>query len=136
MFANIIYSLITFIACFGIFFSYIQDYYTGDKEKAKYKQAFDNGKNLAFNICGQCHYDQKTKHFTGLPMEDMPNFMGKIYSANLTHSLSHGIISGYTDNQLANLLKTGVSNDGRYIPFMVRPNLSEEDMADIFLYFR
>jgi hypothetical protein len=136
MFANVVYSLITFIACVGIFFSYIHDYYTGDKEKAKYKQAFDNGKNLAFNICGQCHYDEKTKHFTGLPMEDMPHFMGKIYSANLTHSIRNGIISGYTDNQLANLLKTGVGNDGRYIPFMIRPNLAEEDMADIFLYFR
>jgi hypothetical protein len=137
MLANIAYSLFTFLTCLGIFFTYIKDYNTtGDKEKAKYRQAFDNGKNLAFNICGQCHYDQKTKHFTGLPMEDMPHFMGKIYSANLTHSTSKGIISGYTDNQLANLLKTGVANDGRYIPFMIRPNLSEEDMADIFLYFR
>src|SRR5437016_6284435 len=79
---------------------------------------------------------KKTQHFTGQLMQDIPHFIGKIYSANLTHSMRYGIISGYTNAQLANLLKTGMTNEGKYIPLMIRPNLAEEDMADIFLYLR
>jgi mono/diheme cytochrome c family protein len=107
-----------------------------DNEKMRKKQTLENGKNLAFNICGQCHYDENTKRFTGQPMNDIPRVMGKIYSANLTHSAKYGIISGYTLNQFDNLLKTGMSNDGRYIPYMLRPNMSEDDIADIYAFFR
>jgi len=97
--------------------------------------SFERGKNLAFNICGQCHYDESLKHFTGKLM-DLPGFMGKIYSANLTHSLSYGILNKYTDAEIFYLLKTGVARDGRYVPYMIRPNLADDDINDLLVYLR
>lgn len=136
MHANILYCVFTLCTYIGIICSYVHESDARDNEKMRRKQALGNGKNLAFNICAQCHYDEKTKRFTGQPMNDIPRVMGKIYSANLTHSRKYGILSGYTENQFANLLKTGMSNDGRYIPYMLRPNMSEEDIADIYAFFR
>src|ERR1041384_8111894 len=56
-----------------------------------------NGENMAYNICGGCHYDYKIKSFIGKEMRDLPKIIGKVYSANLTegHVLSH-----YNDAEL------------------------------------
>jgi hypothetical protein len=94
------------------------------------------GRNLAFNICGQCHYDEKLRKFTGTEMEDLPGFMGKVYSVNLAHSSKHPALAGYTDEELVQLIKTGTRRDGSYLPYMIRPNLAEEDLKDIIFYFR
>jgi mono/diheme cytochrome c family protein len=114
-------------------------HYTTAEEKFTLNRsvkAVDHGKNLAFNICGQCHYDRSVKKFIGKPMDDLPGFMGKIYSANLTQSSTYGVLSGYTDSELAYLIKTGIANDGRYVPYMIRPNLADADVNDIILYLR
>lgn len=42
----------------------------------------------------------------------------------------------YNDGELAYLLRTGVARDGRYLPFMVRPNLSDADLQDIIAFLR
>jgi hypothetical protein len=69
-------------------------------------------------------------------MHDLPRFMGKVFSSNLTHSDSFGVMDKYTDGELVWLLKTGIARDGRYVPYMIRPNLAEDDIRDIILYFR
>lgn len=69
-------------------------------------------------------------------MKDLPKFMGKIYSANLTNDAAHGILKDYTDAQLAYLLKTGISNKGKFIPYMVKPTMADEDLNDIIVYLR
>ncbi|MGZ3864504.1 MAG: c-type cytochrome [Bacteroidia bacterium] len=109
---------------------------TETAEAAKQKDSFNRGKNLAFNICGQCHYNDSAKSFIGLPMHDLPSFMGKVYSANLTHSVSHGVLTKYSDAELRYLIKTGVSREGKYVPYMIRPNISEKDLNDITVYLR
>ena len=101
----------------------------------KRPQSSERGKNLAFNICGQCHYDESANKFIGLPMSDLPRFMGKVYSSNLTN-VPNGIMSQYSDVELAYLLKTGIARDGRYVPYMIRPNLADEDINDIIIYLR
>ena len=101
----------------------------------KKDDSFERGKNLVFNICGQCHYDPRTQKFTGKRMEDLPGFMGKVYSANLTNT-KNGILSRYTDPQLAWLLKTQTAYDGRCVPWMPRPNLADDDLNDIIIYLR
>ena len=73
---------------------------------------------------------------TGKRMEDLPRPIGKVYSSNLTGSRSHGAVAAYNDGELAYLLRTGIARDGRYLPFMVRPNLSDEDMQDIIAFLR
>jgi hypothetical protein len=102
----------------------------------KKPDSFERGKNLAHNICGQCHYDEHTKRFLGKLQEDLPRMIGKIYSANLTRSTSHSIMAKYSDSELVYLLKTGISREGKYVPYMIRPNLSEENINDIIIYFR
>lgn len=109
---------------------------TENKEAIKQNDSFVRGKNLAYNICGQCHYNDSAKSFMGKPMHDLPSFMGNIYSANLTHSSTHGILLKYNDSELRYLLKTGVSREGKYVPWMIRPNLAEKDLNDIIVFLR
>jgi mono/diheme cytochrome c family protein len=98
--------------------------------------SFENGKNLAFNICGQCHYDKTLNRFAGKPLNDLPKIAGRLYSANLTRSASDGIPPHYTDAELFYLLKTGISKSGRFMPYMMRPMMADQDINDIIIYLR
>lgn len=114
-------------------------HYTTTAETAKAiknEDSFTRGKNLSFNLCGPCHYDEHEKRFIGKPMHDLPSFMGKVYSANLTHSSKYSALAKYTDAEVHYLLKTGVGRDGRYVPYMIRPNLADSDINDILIYLR
>lgn len=97
--------------------------------------SMENGKNLVFNVCGQCHYNRDKQSFIGEPMKDLPGFMGKVYSANITNHPTMGA-GRYTDAELIYLLKTGIAKDGRFIPYMVRPTMSDQDLNDIVVYLR
>jgi len=98
--------------------------------------SMENGKNLLANMCGGCHYDKKVDKYIGGAMHDVPSIMGKVYAANLTSSKTNGIMAHYTDAQLRYLLKTCIARDGRFIPYMPRPNLSDADMNDLIVYLR
>jgi len=99
----------------------------------KNEHSFEHGKNLAFNVCGQCHYNKEAQSFIGEEIKDLPKFMGTVYSANLTNSKRSGI-ARYTDAELYYLLKTGIAKDGRFIPYMVRPTMADADINDIIVY--
>ncbi len=101
----------------------------------KTANSLEHGKNLVFNICGQCHYNKSVGSFIGEKIEDLPGFMGTVYSHNLTDSKRYGI-ANYKDDELYYLLKTGIAKDGRFIPYMVRPNLADADINDIIVYLR
>lgn len=110
---------------------------TKDTTKAQeLSSSFDRGKNLAFLICGQCHYNDKEKRFIGREITELPGLIGKIYSSNLTHSKTYGVLEKYSDAELAYLLKTCITRDGKYIPWMPRPNLADTDINDITVYLR
>jgi hypothetical protein len=98
--------------------------------------AFERGKELAFAICAGCHYDHHVNRFIGKQIEDVPGIAGKVYSANLTHSKSNGVTAHYTDAEIRHLVKTGVARDGRFLSYMLRPNLAEEDINAIIVYLR
>lgn len=98
--------------------------------------AFERGKELTFSICAGCHYNRTTNKFTGNKIEDIPAIAGTVYSANLTHSKTHGVTSRYTDAELRHLLKTGVARDGRFLSYMLRPNMAEDDINAIIVYLR
>ncbi|MBA4167106.1 MAG: c-type cytochrome [Chitinophagaceae bacterium] len=102
----------------------------------KVSGSLQNGKNLAQNICAGCHYDESTKKYTGIALGDLPRIGGKLYSANLTHSSTHGIIDQYSDAELMYLLKTGIARNGKFMPYMMRPTMADADMNDLILYFR
>lgn len=112
-----------------------------DTAKASYTAvstpaAFERGKELAFAICAGCHYDRRVNRFIGKQIEDVPGIAGKVYSANLTHSKTNGVTVHYTDAEIRHLIKTGVARDGRFLSYMLRPNMAEEDINAIIVYLR
>lgn len=98
--------------------------------------AVQNGKNLTHNICGGCHYDHSIKKFIGKKINDLPGIGGRLYSANLTQSGSNGIPPTYSDAELFYLLKTGISRKGKFMPYMMKPMMADEDINDIITYLR
>jgi mono/diheme cytochrome c family protein len=102
----------------------------------KSPEAFDRGKELAFSICAGCHYDHSVNKFIGTQIHDIPGIAGKVYSANLTHSISNGITPRYSDAELRYLFKTGIARDGRFLNYMLRPNMAEEDINAIIVFLR
>ncbi|HTK18173.1 MAG TPA: hypothetical protein VL442_01605 [Mucilaginibacter sp.] len=107
-----------------------------DFKAASSESALDHGRVLVYSICGGCHYDPSAKKFIGTRIHEVPGIVGKVYSANLTNSKSNGIPPHYSDAELKYLLKTGVALDGRYIPYMLRPNMADEDLNDIIVFLR
>jgi mono/diheme cytochrome c family protein len=105
--------------------------------KATYSQAgFNRGKELAFAVCAGCHYDRKVHKFIGKQIMDVPGIAGKVYSANLTQSKNNGIAPRYSDAEIRYLLKTGIARDGRFLEYMLRPNMADQDINDIIVYLR
>lgn len=95
-----------------------------------------NGKNLTYNVCGGCHYNAEVKKFIGRPLNDLPKIGGKLYSANLTQSKTDGIPVKYSDTELFYLLKTGIAKSGKFMPYMMKPMMADEDIKDIIAYLR
>ncbi|MGH9389053.1 MAG: hypothetical protein ACRD1Z_05505, partial [Vicinamibacteria bacterium] len=95
------------------------------------------GKVLATAICVGCHMDPVTRKLTGKHMADAPLEFGRIVSKNITRHPEKGI-SGWTDGELAYLLRTGVDRNGVYIPpYMSKlPHLSDEDLFSIIAFLR
>jgi cytochrome c1 len=98
--------------------------------------AMERGKNIAYNVCGGCHYNRELNKFVGHQMKDLPKFIGKVYTSNLTRSKKYGVLTHYTDAQLAYLIKTGIKHDGRFIPYMIRPTMADDDVNDVIVYMR
>ncbi len=99
-------------------------------------RALEHGRNLVYSICAGCHYNRGVNKFIGNQIEDVPGIAGKVYSANLTHSKTHGLVPRYSDAEIKYLLKTGVARDGRFLSYMLRPNMSDEDINDIIIFLR
>jgi len=109
--------------------------------KAEYKAsvspaALERGRVLVYSICAGCHLNRPDNKFIGNRIEDVPGIVGKVYSANLTNSKSNGIPPHYSDAELKYLLKTGIARDGRFIPYMLRPNMADGDINAIIVYLR
>lgn len=102
----------------------------------KSQQAYERGEILVYSICAGCHYDHATNKFIGTRIREIPGIIGKVYSANLTHSKEHGIPPRYTDAELKYLFRTGVAKDGRFLNYMLRPNMSDDDINAIIVFLR
>jgi len=93
------------------------------------------GRKLVSLTCVGCHLNQDTGKLTGRRMSDLPPAFGAIYSKNITRSKRHGI-GGWSDGDLAYLLRTGVRPDGQYVPpYMIKlPHLSDDDLDSILAF--
>lgn len=114
------------------YFKTTKDQFTSTRSS----DSFERGKNLAFNICAGCHMDHKVNKFIGKPLNDLPRIAGRMVSANLTNSATDGIPPKYSDAELFYLLKTGIGRNGRFLPYMMRPMMADEDINDIIVYLR
>lgn len=110
----------------------ITDSFTADAGKAD----IAHGEALVMSSCGGCHYVASKGRLMGRKMDDMPKIAGKVYSANLTASKKYSPVPHYSDAELAYLLRTGIKRDGHFVPYMLRPNMSDKDIRDIIAYLR
>ncbi len=110
---------------------------TTDNFTVNYKTAdVKHGKALLYSSCGGCHYVDKTGKFSGRQLSDLPKILGKVYSANLTASPEYSPVPHYSDAELAYLVRTGIKRDGHFVPYMLRPNMSDQDLKDLIAYLR
>ena len=95
----------------------------------------ERGRHTAHTLCVACHLDNDTGTLAGKPMVDMPAQFGTAHSANITRDPDTGI-GKWTDGELAYLLRTGVTREGRYTPpWMVKlPLMSDEDLKDVIAF--
>jgi mono/diheme cytochrome c family protein len=95
------------------------------------------GRRTADMLCVACHLDPDTGKLSGRRMPDLPPQFGAAYAANITQDRETGI-GGWTDGEIAYLLRTGVKRDGSYAPpWMVKlPNLADEDLKDVIAFLR
>lgn len=98
--------------------------------------SLENGKDLTYSVCGGCHYDHTVNKFIGKQLDELPRIGGKLFAANLTQSASNGIVPKYSDAELFYLIKTGIAKNGKFMPYMMRPMMADEDINDIILYLR
>jgi mono/diheme cytochrome c family protein/cytochrome c553 len=101
------------------------------------KERVARGKRSVEMLCAACHLDSATGGLTGKKMPDLPGQFGEAWSRNITAHPVKGIGS-WTNGEIAHLLRTGISRDGRYTPpWMVKlPNASDEDLRDIIAFLR
>jgi mono/diheme cytochrome c family protein len=95
------------------------------------------GKAISSMLCTECHLDRATGRLSGQHMADVPAEFGTIYSRNITQDPDKGI-GGWTDGEIAHLLRTGIGRDGQYIPpYMAKlPRLADADIEAIIAFLR
>lgn len=94
------------------------------------------GRMLVMSSCAGCHYDPATRSLTGMRYQETPKIAGKVFSANLTQSKAHSPVPHYSDAEFAYLIRTGIARDGHFIPYMLRPNMADEDISAILAFLR
>jgi hypothetical protein len=97
------------------------------------RETVAEGKRMTMLICGPCHYNPSTKDFSGKKLDDAPGIVGQIYASNITRDPEKGI-GDYTPAALAYLIRTGISKDGKLMPYMQRPNLADKDLNAIIAF--
>ena len=94
------------------------------------------GRRIAGLLCRKCHMGEDGK-LSGRHMADLPSEFGKAWAPNITHG-PKSKLSGYTDGELAYLIRTGIKRNGQYAPpWMVKlPLISDQDLNSIIAWLR
>lgn len=93
----------------------------------------ERGKMIVMSSCAGCHFDPATNALTGRRFMETPKIAGQMFSANLTHS-KISPFTKYNDAEFAYLLRTGIARDGHFIAYMLRPNMSDDDISNILAF--
>lgn len=105
---------------------------------AALQQSIERGRYLAVaGDCMACHTAPRGKPYAGGYAIESP--LGTIYATNITPSTVAGI-GGYSEQQFARALRQGVRADGKHLypamPYTSYAQLSDQDVHDLFAYFR
>jgi hypothetical protein len=107
-----------------------------DLKVALTPERIEHGRKMVTMLCIDCHANPETRQLTGTLVPDLPTEFGKVYSRNITQHPETGI-GKWTDGQIAYMLRTGITADGNFVPFMPKFNLiSDEDIASIIAFLR
>ncbi len=93
-----------------------------------------NGRKIVENVCAYCHRGEDGSLSGHLFSKD--EGFGTVFAPNITRHQTAGI-GRYSDAELATLLRTGLKRDGHYAgPYMMFPNLSQDDLNGVITYLR
>jgi cytochrome c553 len=95
----------------------------------------EKGRQLTMAVCGPCHYNPASGNLSGKQMQDVPCAIGNVYASNITNDSTAGIAK-YAPGEIKYLLKTGITKDGRFAPYMMKPNMAEEDIQSIVAFLK
>ena len=93
-----------------------------------------NGQRLAILMCAGCHYNQQDDALSGARLNDLPWYVGEVWSANLTRGASG--INAYTEPALAEMIRSGRMLNGKVSPFMGTPQISSRDLQQIIEFLQ
>ena len=97
-------------------------------------EALARGESIFRGACEGCHRGPDSQRATGAPMKDAPGWLGSLHTANLTSHPSAGIGSA-KDEELARVIRYGVSRDGRVVPMPGSP-MGDKDLAAVLGFMR
>lgn len=99
-------------------------------------QRVETGAKIAAVQCMICHMGNDHK-LSGRLVREIPPEFGEIHSANITQSKENGI-GGWTDAEIAVMLRTGLKKDGQFAPFYMPKfcHLSDEDLKSVIAWLR
>jgi mono/diheme cytochrome c family protein len=93
------------------------------------------GERFFRSTCFHCHAD-RAGGVSGKHMEDVPEFLGTVHTANITAHPEAGI-GRWSDDDLARAIRFGVRPDGRSIQIMgAFKGISDEDVSAIIGFMR
>jgi mono/diheme cytochrome c family protein len=97
-------------------------------------QALQRGESIFRGTCEGCHRGPDSQRVSGTELKEMPEFLGTFYSANITSHPTQGIGSA-KDEELARIIRYGVSRDGR-LTVMPASGMGDDDLAAVLGFIR
>lgn len=92
------------------------------------------GQKIVENVCAYCHRGTDGT-LSGFLFTKDEGF-GTVYAPNITRHETSGI-GRYSDAELATLIRTGIKQNGEFAgPFMMFPNMTDDDLEGIIRYLR
>jgi mono/diheme cytochrome c family protein len=102
--------------------------------RATTPEALARGKRLFLSNCAPCHVDDDGRA-RGRKL-DFPGFFGEVHAANITADATAGI-GGWSDAELARMIRTEIGRDGRFRPMPAAgPYFGDADLAAVLGFLR
>jgi mono/diheme cytochrome c family protein len=99
-------------------------------------RAGGDARDAAAAVVGAAPPSASTRVAAGARVASAPAFLGELWAPNITGDVTAGV-GGWSDGELARLLRNGLRRDGRYAATMPRfPRLADEDVAAIIGFMR